>query len=758
MVIVVLAWWPKSYLEPITVGIDAYKYHAPIFRSHTQSQTLEVSQPLEALGALIVPLRREGEVPPITVTFTNANTRETLQTQTIPGSALQDDTFAFIKLTPSIQADTPIKVTFSAPTAKATTALGIRFHPDNVYDQGERFFDEKPTHGDLALSLEKKLPLWQIALKIAHYNATKTTIILQAFAIAIVLALLANQIGWSARSPLVRRRMEYGIIAILITLTIGSRLPTLSYLGGVSGGDPYNYLLITHALSQFDNPFEGTKRLPGFPALIMPAYLTSLDDITWMRLINIVSAGGIVGMTMLLVRRLRLSWAVQLFAGALLAVQKDFFWISLRPEAYTFYAFLLVVSLVLFFSLTTWPRRLAFGLVLGYAALTRQEGFALAATLGCLAIIHMIANTRKTTANISTKKIATRYLQAFLPALILVAPFFLNNFLAFGNPLYTPYFKGERLNIVDSWPAFIDAAGATWGIMGSLWKTNWDQLERLPLQNLLLFISSGGAVLWWLYHQRRLPRQSLVESVALWVASGAIVVGAIFAYAQRTNAFAPLFTVISAGILLVSPLATSITAKWRGLVLVIIMTTQILIATWFHPFPKHYQQDLSLLMIGIAILLIAPAAVKNVWPRLAIGATHGAIAFVFALSILHLYEPGRLISHLDEENQQNALDSVVYRAVSAATKLPGPYGVDQGHLPARLYLQSEGNFYENLENSTPTLEADWLNHNHIQTLIFTNSSSVFTNLSPEWELEKTFKAEGKDEQLLESFVYRRTPQ
>lgn len=757
-----LAWWPMSYNEPTTKGIDAYEYHGPLFGNHTQSQTLRLEQPLEAMGALLVPLRRADITPDVTVTFTDTATNAILQSQTIPGSSIHDDTFAYIRLTPPLTADTPVRVTLSAPTASAETALAVRFHPDDVYPEGERFFDDKPVNGDLALALQKQLPLWQVVLKIAHYNARTTIILALALAIAVLSAGIASQLGWQALSPPVRRRVELSILTILALATIVSRLPTLTYLGGVSGGDPYNFLFITNDISQFKNPFEGTKRLPGYPVLLLPAYLSPLDDITWMRLVNIMSAGGIVFLTGLLARRLGLGWSGQFFAAAFLAFQKDFYWISLRPEAYTFYALLLVASLVLFFSLTTWRRQLLFGLVLGYAAMTRQEGFVLAATLGLAAVLHTLVRWQQTREIATTKALVKSYTLAFLPALLLVIPFFIHNTLAYGNPVYTPYFEGERLNIVDSWPAFQDAAGATWGILGSLWKKSWDQLERLPIRNLTFITSGFVALAWWAYHRWRLARQTPTESIATIILSLLIIILSVLGFARTTNAFAPLFMSIAAATLIVAPLAVVGTLcwprhrrGWPGVLLVLVGSTQILIATWFHPFPKHYQQDLSLISLALAIVLITSTISQPRWRRAAAAATYLAVAFTFALAILPLYEPSHFYSQLDDENQGNALDSVVYRAITAAKELPGPYGIDQGHLPARLYLQEQGHFYENMENSSPELEADWLTNNHIQTLIATNLNPVFTTLPPGWELVASFKAEGKNEQLIESFVYTR---
>ena len=491
------AWWPLSYREAITRGIDAFEYHAPLFGRHTQSQDIVADQSIEVIGALIVPLRRTAPVPDVEMTLTDPASGQVLQHHTIPGAALSDDAFTYVHLDPPIEQAGSLRVVLSAPAATAENAVGVRFHPRNVYPAGERLFDGQTRDGDLALSWQRRLPLWHIIQKSAQQHPEQARVLGQAALVSALAVLLANAPLW-IRLPAARRQwIEIGLLALLALATIGSRLPALTIMGGVSGGDPYNYLFITDRISKGENPLND-KRLPGYPLLLLPAYMTDLDDQQWMRLVNIISAGGTVFMTGLLARALGLPWSIQLCAALLLAWQKDFYWTSLRPEAYTPYAFLLISALVLFFSLTTWPRRLLFGFLLGYAAMTRQEGFVLAAVLGVAAALHLLVTHVRTDAHAPSRsrELLTSYLAAFLPALLVVAPFFLNNAIAYGNPFYTPYFEGERLTIVDSWPAFVDAVGATWGVLGSLWKTNWDQLERVPLTTPLFLLSVLGSALW----------------------------------------------------------------------------------------------------------------------------------------------------------------------------------------------------------------------------------------------------------------------
>ncbi len=739
-----IAWWPVHYNEIITRGIDAYRYHGPLFGDHTHSQDLVIEKPVEALSVLLVALRPSAEPPEAIITLTNTESNQLLQTHRIPTNTLIDDTFTTIALSPPLAAPQKVRLTLSAPTATANTALGVRFHPDDVYPTSQRVFDGKPLSGDLALGLTQRLPLWRVIQKNFNKHPAQAAVILQASILSLVAALVASRLGW-ATAPISRQRwIELSLIGLLGLATILVHIPALKALGGVSGGDPYNYLFITQNIVQLENPWVD-KRLPGYPLLLLPAYISPLDDHLWMRFLNVISAGGSVVLLGLLARRLALPWSIQFLAPLLLIGQKDFYWTALRPEPYTVYTFLLMASLFLFFSLTSLPRRILFGFILGYAAMTRQEGFMLAAILTLAAVAHMAWARRH----------FKSYATAFLPALIVVLPFFINNALLYGNPLYTPYFEGERLDIVDSWNAFTDALGGTWGILGSYTKTNWERLERYSLTSPLFLGSALLTLLWWAYGRWRLTYHTAAEGVALGAVSVTLIVLPIYAFIHNTGLFADTAPATAAA-LLVSPIALLTTLRWRGLLLLAVALSQIGIATWFHPFTKHYQQSWPLIALGLALLLIMsnPAMIRP-RQRFAIGATYVGIIFIFAIAILPLYQPSPFHANIDRSNHATAHDSVVYRAIQAARAFPGPYAVDDDYLAGRLYFDGQAKIYPANENPSSVFETEWLEEHAIQTLVTTNTRGVFTDVSDGWQQTAHFKAEGRDEELFESFVYTR---
>ncbi len=95
----------------------------------------------------------------------------------------------------------------------------------------------------------------------------------------------------------------WAIISCIAILGLLCRIWVANQFSGVSGGDAYNYLSITQSILAGDNPFDNTKRLPGYPLLLVPFVLTEKVDIEYtMRLIQIVASVWIVAMVTLLVK------------------------------------------------------------------------------------------------------------------------------------------------------------------------------------------------------------------------------------------------------------------------------------------------------------------------------------------------------------------------------------------------------------------------------------------------------------------------
>lgn len=746
-----LSFLPVTQKRVITRGIDSFETHQALFGNRTATQEITTSGKLLGAGAILVDMLRSGQPGDVHIKVRDASTREILTTATLPGNTLMDDEFSFTHFGDAVGTrNKKMTIEFSSPDATSKNPVGLRF--DNAVADSKQF----------AVQVLEKVPLWQYLVTNITQNTDKWQMVLIAGAGALGISILSLRPGWRKQPVRIRRAIELGIILALAALAFNTRMAVLPDFKGVSGGDPYNYLFITDSLVNLQNPFAGVKRLPGYPLLLAPAYLSqSIDDQAAMRTISATAGAGSLIMIALLARALGLPWTIQLAAPAIIAWQKDFFWTSLRPEAYSVFTFLLLASLVLFFTARKPWQQLLFGLVLGYAAMTRQEGFVLAAILGAASLIQEIYISR-TKKPYKFKTLSSKLARMYLPAFVIVLPFFLHNTLEYGNPFFTPYFEGERLQIVDSWEAFKDASGATWGVLDSMWKPAWEQLERYALTDRPFYVSAGLLIAWSLipYSGKRFSTHERSRQT-LWVVL--LLVGVIgFSFllwkaAAHKPAFAGYMPIIAAAVLLASSIPFVAYTRWQGTLVWLILVSQILIPTWFHPYPKHYQQSYPLIGLLIAAALLVPVAALTKKPTLLGKAARvsmtAALLVPFFVIPLYLFESKTFNTNIDQFNAEVALDTVVYQAVQAARDLPGPIGFDEAYLPALLYFNDQAQYFPAIEHPSPQQERSWIENNNIRTLVTTNNNNILSQPDPSWELVQQIFSEGKNERLLKSSIY-----
>lgn len=736
---------PVNQRDIITKGIDRYDYHRPIFADHTQAQDIKVSRGLQGIGALVVNLRHSPHPADIVMTVSNPTNGDVWRTVTIPGSSLRDDELSSATFEQPLTLNNQVvRITVSAPTATADTALGVRFHPDDVYPLSTRLENNQPKSGDLSLTLVERVPLWLYLKTTLTQNPERSWLMSGAVGLSLLAAVFMILFGWS--EPLLRsqRVWQWVLLISIAVIAMGWRIDTIPGFKGVSGGDPYNYLFITKKIAQGHNPFANTKRLPGFPILLLPAYLTNLDDQSWMRGLSAVSAGFIILLVPVLARQLRLPWSAQVLAAVLLAGQKNFWEVSLRPEPYTFYALLVLIALILLYRLKSWPYQLALGLTLGYAAMTRQEGFVLAAVVALCTLFQW-------------KKLWWRgFLVIYLPAFLLVLPFFINNYLTFGNPVFTQYFEGDRLQIVDSWPAFVDNFGATWGVLGSMWKPAWDQENRIDFTTPLFLTTLIITIVWNILKRfnivTRFPKTFQIVIGIIGIAS---LIGSLWLLTTNKPALADWVMIGAAGVLVGSFVSFPLVIGWRAWPVWVVAITQGLIALWFHPFSKHFQQIYPLLMVMVATAIYLPSQFLLKSPRITRTVTSilWYVGLLTPLLLIILWLAQAWPTTLDQNNESTALDSVVYRAVRDARTYPGTYGVDQAYLPARVYFEDNGYYFWGDEPHTVADEVNWLQQYNIHTLVVTNNNPAFKTMPPGWQQVAHHKSAAKDDRIFESWVY-----
>ncbi len=715
---------PVRQNRVVSYGVDAYSAHRPLFGNRTVTQELTLEDTTLGIGAIFVDLRRSNRLTDVTVEVIDTATHQTIIKKTIPKESIKDDTFAYanFKDTP-ISSDHTVQFVFSAPEATNQNPIGLRFDPKD---------------DSLALSLSERVPLWKFAITTIQ-NAGDTW---RYMAIAMIASFIVSL------SVFLRPTKKQWLLAIAVVAIAAFliRAVLVPQFGGVSGGDAYNYLSISDAMSESQNPFANTKRLPGYPLILTPFYVSGMfDDQQVMRYVQIVSSIIAVFFLVGITRALSLPWPTALLASVIVAFQKDYYWTSLRPEPYSLYTAFLLTSL--FFFLRSYATKkiwiyITFGLSLGYGAMVRQEGFLLAALLGLCSLTYEIYTiyTEKT-----WRPSFQRLLWMYIPALCLVLPFFIHNTLTYGHPLYTEYLEGDRLQIVDSYLAFQDAVGATWGVIGSMWKSSWDTLERIDMTNPI-FIVSMLVLLGWYGFLRYLKHTSSTRLLTF--ALGALWIVLILSSTYIKHETIATITVVTAAWVLASVPLFLIETKWRGLVVLIVLISQLGIATWFHPFPKHYQQSYPIIALMIATALISRIPLQKKGLTATILATTTLPFFIVAVS---LYP--KINTEIDRYNANVALDSVSYRAAKAARTLPTPIGFDQAYLPARLYFDPNAKYFPDEDTPTLAMEEKWLQENPVKTMVVTNGNNVFKTIPSTWKKVQEFKAAGRDEEILVSTIY-----
>ncbi len=752
----VTLFYPVSQARLISAGIDTYSAHRPLFGTRQLTQTIPAHYPITGLGFILVDMRHSRHLSSVTVTIRSIPQNEILLQKSIPAQNIRDDSFARLKFDEPLIHPDAVTVTVSAPDATPETPIGVRTDPDaqiTPYTLSENGVARK---GSLALEVLEEVPAWQAFLTAAaryQDSWSKTAFAAGAVLLVGILAFYYPRPTWTAMRT---KTYQSAILAVLAIAALLSRTPVISSLSGVSGGDPYNYLLIAQSLAHLESPFnEGEKRLPGYPLLLVPAVLSpASDDHSYMRITSALAGVASLIMVALLARNLKLPWPVQVTAPILIAWQKDFFATSIRPEPYTFYTFLLLACLVLFFSQRKVWQEILFSVLLGWAALTRQEGFVLAALLGFAWFLLLPAKTLAKQSLSAYKPYLFSFLRMFLPALVIVSPFFIHNTREYGNPFTTPYFEGERLQIVNSWEAFKDNTGSTWGVIGSLWRPSWDELERYPITGMPVLAGALITLIWWaLNSYLPAPKKKDFFVIALFISTLSAVAFILLTLVAK-NSLSSIIPGLFAGIVLASPIPFLIHTGRRGIVVLIIGLSQLLVATWFHPFAKHYQQALPLiaLMMCTAWIVSSSKEQKTRLSAFTRGYTACIVLFLPTTWLLLLLYSSLYIM-VDKQNANAALDSVTYRAVRFALEQEGPYGFDQAYLPARLYLGNEGNYFYD-DTSTPQEETQWLKDHGVRTLITTNDGRTFPTPHADWQELTRFRAAGKDEQILESIIYR----
>src|SRR3989339_26229 len=145
---------------------------------------------------------------------------------------------------------------------------------------------------------------------------------------------------------------KYKVILIAVFIFLFNFVLRAYFAGqikGVSGGDAYNNLFIARYIAEGQNPFEGARRLPFYPLLLVPTQFFNIDPIMYSRIVSAV-AGSLLSVVIYL---FSLSFGLNIFlsivAALLTGMSPSLFFVSIRPLSNSTFALLTVYSIYLFY-------------------------------------------------------------------------------------------------------------------------------------------------------------------------------------------------------------------------------------------------------------------------------------------------------------------------------------------------------------------------------------------------------------------------
>lgn len=379
------------------------------------------------------------------------------------------------------------------------------------------------------------------------------------------------------------------ILVLIVMFNLCIRLFFVRHIEGISGGDFYNYLIMARRIIRLENPFLNElyieKRLPVFALLLLPGHLFFSEPAIWGRAVSIISALAALAVLYLLGRELKIRASVMLFAVFLLGIQPTVLLYSLRPLSHTFFTFMVLLSLYLFSRARSNRDIFLLGLVFGLTAMTRHEGFVVAAVLLPLIVVRDFLEGR------GAKFGFKRAVLAFVPFLVCSLPLFANNLILYGNPFFVEYMKGESLQIPGRGGLIPENFEKTKWVFLSLWGSlpyfpiKW---LFIPFVTLLLGLSVikdrlkgrvGWGLLYYLFF--------VGTVIAFWRGSG-------FTLWQTFAFLASCLTVLGG-------LKFVFETKLRGLPLVLVLLSQAVLVMFIQPWARHFQHTFPLLALFLAL-------------------------------------------------------------------------------------------------------------------------------------------------------------
>ncbi len=583
--------WPAGEI----VGVDTWKFHKPFAGSAVISQKFTAdSEPLSRIDILIVDFAKKSNRSPIDFQLFAEGESEPLRTAQADGRHVRDDyylPFSFEAV--EYAAGRAFVFSISSPQAELSGPYAVRL-TESRQDIAFRYY-RQTTNGYLLYrwALDHKQPLIALA------------------AVTILAGLAIWLIPRAAKGKRIYVRV---LLAAVLIVAILFQWQIARLLQGDPGGDAYYYVNAAEQITQGINPLSVKSfRLPGYPLLLVPAISPDIPDILWGRLVGMAATVGIIGSLVMLAESLRFRRYVGIAAAVLLFFNADFVVTSVRPRPYVVFTFLLLLSTALFFRVRTMRGAFFWGVLLGIAGMTRQEMYVPAAILGIAFFISLLYQRRP------RGEVIRRTLAAALPLFVIISPYFYYNYKHLGNPFASSYFDHPEVQVPASLNSFItNNLKNAREVLTSVWLPSSSKGMREGAGRQFAGIFAVFLLI-YLAQRQAAVRQRIVSLFGRW-SSGTALAG-IVAAAIAVIIFRWLFrggeswgqelNMIAVSAMIIGAVDIVRVGRWRGVVVLAVLVSQLLIATVWQPAPKHYQQSYPLLALAMAAALTAASGLPN---------------------------------------------------------------------------------------------------------------------------------------------------
>lgn len=785
-----VGWYGKGVERMLVVeGKDRWEFHRRIGGEFVAKQTFIYPREwkgrptgrLAAMHVLMVDMTRSGEETPLVLTLRDAESGTVRREARVSSAQVKDDYYLPFTFEPlAVPAGQTLELEVGAPDSTNPPHFAVRISDVDVLPNGYFVYrGAVQPNQDLAFVAYHEVPKyrvwWMIWRSVRARAKLLGTTLAVGFAGAILLA-AAVQRG---------RRAKAALLLSLLALALITRIPALKQIHGEVGGDAYYNLTLAHSLIHGRNVFkDDIQRVPGYPALLVPAFfIPGIPDLLWGRLVNVAATLGAVALLWPLSRILTLRPAVAAVAAALVIGNKDFFITSLRPLPYAVYTFELLASIVLCFTIKKPWQLAAWGALLGGMSMTRQEGFVAGAWL-VAAQAGRLWQWRKFDAARSWRAVVWRLALVAIPAVAITAPYFVNNWLTFGNPFFSAYFLDrDDISTPRSLADFRDEnLVKAWGLFSSTWR-HIDERDILLSwrEGLFKYVLAGVALLWGaaaVFRRWARGRALLWPTWLWWLRLAAYLILSIFLVAvaydwawrrgpsitEELNMVAVAFMLLGVLELVRVGRPARLAGTWAGGLVVAVILSQWLVGTWFDPHMKHYHQVLPLLSLGMAAVLLPffgiTAKRQKLQPQRSLAAQFVlTLPLTLALALMFVRVHDKLELYVDSINFRAARIHVLMAAEEFLELTEGPVAMElQEDYGLPYYLEGRMNFFTD-ENADSERQWRWVVERSARYLIDSSEMNTLTvqddpPYAERFELLREFRQEEKSGYAQWTKVYR----